>query len=134
MTDNGHDLLVSLVLGSFGPSVAVLQYCNIVFFVFFDIMTREKGSRGTSQGARGGLNYSRRSPLSAGRSALSLQRGRLKMLLIFVSFFDRFEVGLGSVLGVVFGPFAALVGPSWSQSPLRTDISSKNMTLDLARW
>ena len=48
------------------------------------------GSRGTSQGGRGGLNYSPRSVLSAGRSALSPQRGRLEILLILVSFFGRF--------------------------------------------
>ena len=37
-----------------------------------------------------------------------------------MSIFDRLGVDLGSVLGVIFGRFGALVGPSWSQDRLRT--------------
>ena len=39
--------------------------------------------------------------------------------------FDRLGVELGSVLGVIFGRFGALVGQSWSQSRLRTVLTSK---------
>ena len=54
-------------------------------------------------------------------------------LLVFASFFismlmsifDRLGVDLASVLGVIFGRFGALVGQSWSQSRLRTVLSSK---------
>ena len=100
---------------------------------FFDIVMREWGSRGTSQGG-GGLNYSVDPPRPQIDPGYRPKEVVSKFLLIWVSFFDRFGVGFGSVLGVVFGLFGALVGPSWSQSPLRTDISSKNITLDLARW
>ena len=37
---------------------------------------------------------------------------------ILMSFFDRLGVDLGSVLGVIFGRFGALVGQSWSQDRL----------------
>ena len=37
-----------------------------------------------------------------------------------MSFWDRFRIDLGSVLGVIFGHVGALVGQSWSQSRLRT--------------
>ena len=54
-------------------------------------------------------------------------------LLVFASFFmgiltsifDRLGVDLGSVLGVIFGHFGTLVGPSWSQDRLRTVLTSK---------
>ena len=44
---------------------------------------------------------------------------------ILTSIFDRLGVDLGSVLGVIFGRFGALVGQSWSQSRLRTVLTSK---------
>ena len=44
---------------------------------------------------------------------------------ILMSFFDRLGVVLGSVLGVIFGHFGALVGQSWSQDRLRTVLTSK---------
>ena len=44
---------------------------------------------------------------------------------ILTSIFDRLGVDLGSVLGVIFGHFGALVGQSWSQSRLRTVLTSK---------
>ena len=37
---------------------------------------------------------------------------------ILTSIFDRLGVDLGSVLGVIFGRFGALVGQSWSQDRL----------------
>ena len=82
----------------------------------------------------GGLSYSADPRCPQVDPPLRPKKVVSKFLLTLVSFFGRFGVGIGSVLGVVFGPFGALVGPSWSQSPLRTDISSKNITLDLARW
>ena len=42
-----------------------------------------------------------------------------------MSIVDRLGVDLGSVLGVIFGRFGALVGQSWSQSRLRTVLTSK---------
>ena len=39
-------------------------------------------------------------------------------MLILMSIFDRLGVDLGSVLGVIFGRFGALVGQSWSQDRL----------------
>ena len=45
--------------------------------------------------------------------------------MILISILDRLGVDLGSVLGVIFGPFGALVGQSWSQSRLRTVLTSK---------
>ena len=42
-----------------------------------------------------------------------------------MSIFDRLGVDLGSVLGVIFGRFGALIGQSWSQSRLRTVLTSK---------
>ena len=44
---------------------------------------------------------------------------------ILMSIFDRLGVEVGSVLGVIFGHFGALVGQSWSQSRLRTVLTSK---------
>ena len=44
---------------------------------------------------------------------------------ILMSIFDRLGVDLGSVLGVIFGRFGALVGQSWSQSRLRNVLTSK---------
>ena len=46
-------------------------------------------------------------------------------MTILTSIFDRLGVDLGSVLGVIFGRFGALVGQSWSQSRLRTVLTSK---------
>ena len=46
-------------------------------------------------------------------------------MTILTSIFDRLGVDLGSVLGVIFGHFGALVGQSWSQSRLRTVLTSK---------
>ena len=45
--------------------------------------------------------------------------------MILTSIFDRLGVDLGSVLGVIFGRFGALVGQSWSQDRLRTVLTSK---------
>ena len=42
-----------------------------------------------------------------------------------ISVFIRFGVDLGSLLGVLFAPFGALVGLSWSQNRLRSVLSSK---------
>ena len=39
-------------------------------------------------------------------------------MTILTSIFDRLGVDLGSVLGVIFGRFGALVGQSWSQDRL----------------
>ena len=39
-------------------------------------------------------------------------------MTIFTSIFDRLGVDLGSVLGVIFTHFGALVGQSWSQDRL----------------
>ena len=47
------------------------------------------------------------------------------LMTILTSIFDRLGVDLGSVLGVIFGHFGALVGQSWSQSRLRTVLTSK---------
>ena len=46
-------------------------------------------------------------------------------MTILTSIFDRLGVDLGSVLGVIFGRFGALVGQSWSQDRLRTVLTSK---------
>ena len=46
-------------------------------------------------------------------------------MTILTSIFDRLGVDLGSVLGVIFGRFGALIGQSWSQSRLRTVLTSK---------
>ena len=46
-------------------------------------------------------------------------------MTILTSIFDRLGVDLGCVLGVIFGHFGALVGQSWSQSRLRTVLTSK---------
>ena len=46
-------------------------------------------------------------------------------ILILMSISDRFGVVLGSVLGVMFGHFGALVGQSWPQDRLRTVLMSK---------
>ena len=48
-----------------------------------------------------------------------------KFISILMSIFDRLGVDLGSVLGVIFGRFGALVGQSWSQDRLRTVLTSK---------
>ena len=50
---------------------------------------------------------------------------RIEIDIVFAVDFDRFGVDLGSVLGVIVGPFGALVGQSWSQSCLRTVLTSK---------
>ena len=42
-----------------------------------------------------------------------------------MSIFDRLGVDLGSVLGVIFGHFGALIGQSWSQDRLRIVLTSK---------
>ena len=47
------------------------------------------------------------------------------LMSILMSMFDRLGVDLGFVLGVIFGHFGALVGQSWSQSRLRTILTSK---------
>ena len=39
-------------------------------------------------------------------------------MTILTLIFDRLGVDLGSVLGVIFGPFGAWFGPSWSQDRL----------------
>ena len=56
-------------------------------------------------------------------------RARLVFASFFISIlipmFDRLGVVLGSVLGAIFGHVGALVGQSWSQSPLRTVLTSK---------
>ena len=44
---------------------------------------------------------------------------------ILISVLIRFGVDLGSLLGVLFAPFGALVGLSWSQNRLRSVLSSK---------
>ena len=49
----------------------------------------------------------------------------LKFKSIWISVLDRFGIDLGSLLGVIFVPFGALVGLSWSQNRLRTILSSK---------
>ena len=46
-------------------------------------------------------------------------------MTILTSIFDRLGVDLGSVLGIIFGRFGALIGQSWSQSRLRTVLTSK---------
>ena len=46
-------------------------------------------------------------------------------MTILMSIFDRLGVDLGSVLGVIFGHFGALVGQSWFQNRLRTVLTSK---------
>ena len=46
-------------------------------------------------------------------------------MTMLTSIFDRLGVDLGSVLGVIFGRFGALVGQSWSQDRLRTILTSK---------
>ena len=48
-----------------------------------------------------------------------------KFTTIMRSILDRFGVDLGSLLGVMLGSFWLLVGPSWSQSRLRTVFTSK---------
>ena len=55
---------------------------------------------------------------------LRLRTGRALLVLasffmtILTSIFDRLGVDLGSVLGVIFDHFGALVGQSWSQGRL----------------
>ena len=49
----------------------------------------------------------------------------LKIMSILMSIFGRLGVDLGSVLGVIFGPFGTLVGQSWSQDRLRSVLTSK---------
>ena len=48
-----------------------------------------------------------------------------KFMSILMSVLGRFGLDLGSLLGVIFAPFGALVGLSWSQNRLRTILSSK---------
>ena len=48
-----------------------------------------------------------------------------KIESILMSIFGRLGVVLGSVLGVIFGHFGALAVQSWSQSRLRTVLTSK---------
>ena len=48
-----------------------------------------------------------------------------KFMSILMSIFGRLGVDLGSLLGVIFGPFGAFFGLSWSQNRLRTVLSSK---------
>ena len=48
-----------------------------------------------------------------------------KFISILMSVLGRFAVDLGSLLGVHFAPFGALVGLSWSQNRLRSVLSSK---------
>ena len=64
-------------------------------------------------------------PMSAGQKSVSPLGFRIVFCIDFVSIFDRLGVDLGSVLGVIFGHFGALVGQSWSQSRLRTVLTSK---------
>ena len=63
--------------------------------------------------------------MSAAQKWLSPLGFRIVFSLDFDSIVDRLGVDLGSVLGVIFGHFGALVGQSWSQSRLRTVLTSK---------
>ena len=64
--------------------------------------------------------------MSAGQKVVSpLGFGIVFFMTILTSIFDRLGVDLGSVLGVIFGRFGALIGQSWSQDRLRTVLTSK---------
>ena len=64
-------------------------------------------------------------PMSAAQNSSNPLRFGIVFYIDFGSIFDRLGVDLGSVLGVIFGHFGALVGQSWSQNRLRTVLSSK---------
>ena len=64
-------------------------------------------------------------PNSPGRFLASPLGFRIVFISILTSIFDRLGVDFGSVLGVIFGRFGALVGQSWSQDRLRTVFTSK---------
>ena len=72
-------------------------------------------------GPWGGSRLKVRGPFP-GRPSWFWHRFFMSMLM---SIFDRLGVDLGSVLGVIFDHFGALVGQSWSKSRLRTVLTSK---------
>ena len=80
------------------------------------------GPWGASRGVPEGGVPTQTTRIAAARAPLELAS---KFISILISFFDRLGVDLGSVLGVMFGHFGALVGQSWSQSRLRTVLTSK---------
>ena len=80
------------------------------------------GPWGASQGVPGGGVPARGLRVRNGQALLVLASF---FMTILTSIFDRLGVDLGSVLGVIFGRFGALVGQSWSQSRLRTVLTSK---------
>ena len=80
------------------------------------------GPWGASQGVPGGGSRPNVCGPEVGRPSWIWHRF---FMTILTSIFDRLGVDLGSVLGVIFGHFGALVGQSWSQSRLRTVLTSK---------
>ena len=86
------------------------------------------GSWGASQGLPGGVptpNYKvqlRSIPTTSPCRPIEFAS---KFMSILMSVLGCFGVDLGSLLGVIFAPFGALVGLSWSQDRLRTVLSSK---------
>ena len=64
-------------------------------------------------------------PMSSAQNWAALLVLASFFMTILTSIFDRLGVDLGSVLGVIFGRFGALVGQSWSQDRLRTVLTSK---------
>ena len=91
--------------------------------MFNDLMffSARIGAWGPSGGLRGGVP-AQCLQLSTGQGLLVLASF---FTSIWMSIFDRLGVDLGSVLGVMFGHFGALVGQSWSQDRLGIDSSSK---------
>ena len=73
------------------------------------------GPWGASQGLPGGAVPAQCLRVRSGRALLDLASF---FVTILTSIFDRLGVDLGSVLGVIFGRFGALVGQSWSQDRL----------------
>ena len=73
-------------------------------------------------GASQGVVPAQTARVRTGRALLVLASFFMSILM---SIFDRLGGDLGSVLGVIFGHFGALVGQSWSQSRLRTVLTSK---------
>ena len=83
------------------------------------------GSWGASQGLPGGgpgPKLQGSIPLTSTCRSFTFA---LKFMSILMSIFGRFGVDLEPLLGVIFGPFGALFGLSWSRNRLRTVLSSK---------
>ena len=82
------------------------------------------GPWGASLGVPGAPSGGGPGPMSPGQRSACPLGLRIVFYIDLMSIFDRLGVEVGSVLGVIFGHFGALVGQSWSQSRLRTVFTS----------